>query len=230
MRLISLQSALLLGCIALPLASGSEIPRSWDFAQDGEPLNDGLEELEAQAEKFVRARKPAERDAAFDALFQMAEDHRQGAEILDTALTERWQAAVKSLESAKLEKKFARLLGQRERLDLVRKDAVSLIEDETKYFYPYRQPEVSADKASQYPKVQAEVSKRVRILQEAWEKSAKVKLPKSVHETLAEMDWLRTHETRTTAGFAPPESMPEWIPLFAHRRQADRSDQLSAQG
>lgn len=214
MRLISLPSALVLGCFALPFAFGSDAPRSRVSPPDVALLDDGLEELEALAETLIRARKPADRDAAFAVLLDKADEDRRAEELLGAALNERWQAVIKDLESLKLEKKLGRLLGQREKLDLARKEALRLIEDEDKYFYPYRQPDVTAEQAAQYPKVQVEVSKRVSDLQDVWEKSLKVKLPRSAPEALAEMQWLRGHGSHAPGGFSLPASLPEWVPFL----------------
>ena len=204
---------LLLGALALPLASGSETPHSSANYQDDDVVAKDTEQLEALAGKLVRARKPAARDEAFKALLEQVDEGNYAEELLGDALAERWQAMTKGLVSAKLEKKFARLLKQRGELDSVRQAAVTLIEDEDRYFYPYRQPDVSAKKAAQYPKVQGEVSKLVGAVQAVWGKSLKVKLSKSAHEALEEMHWLRAQQAHAPAGLSMPESIPAWVPF-----------------
>ncbi len=214
MRLNSPYTALVLGFLALPIATASGVPGSAVSAQPIAFQETSLEALETWSAKLVGARKPAARDAAFQALVDLAEDDERAEEVLSRALTQRWTSTLTGLGSAKLEKKFGRLISQREKLDVVRKAALSLIEDETKYFYPYRQPDVSAEKAAQYHEVQEEVSKRVRELEDVWGKSLRVKLPKAAKAALEEMEWLRSQEEYVADGLSVPKSLPVWIPLL----------------
>ena len=206
LRLIAL--VLLLG-----LAGGPGL-LSAHLVQDGEPVDDGSEPWQALADQLVAAKKPKDRDKHFAPLEAEAKENPVAAQILAKALNVRWDRAMDKLVAAKLEKKFARLLGQREKLDGARKNALSLIEDPNRYFYPYRQPDVPADKAAQYPKVQAEVSKRIRTLEKVWEKSAKVKLSKSHLAALEDARWLQSKKRLAYKPLEAPKALPEWVLLL----------------
>ena len=67
-------------------------------------------------------------------------------------------------ERAKLEG----LREQRAKLDEARGHALELIYDTKKYFYPYRPPQVSAERASEYREVQQEVDRRVQLVRDLW--------------------------------------------------------------
>ncbi|HPF13197.1 MAG TPA: CAP domain-containing protein [Planctomycetota bacterium] len=162
-------------------------------------------------DRLIQAKHTADRDAAFEALAEAASDPSEARVALGEALTARWQAAMASLQGMGLEHKFERLLAQRTELDQVRKHALDLIEDEQTYFYPYRQPEVTAEKAATYFKVQQEVDQRVRALEGVWNKSLKVKVGKPLAALLEEIEWLDARSNFVKGGLAFPESMPEWM-------------------
>ncbi len=89
-------------------------------------------------------------------------------------------------------------------LDAARTAALDLIFDEVRYFYPYKPPAVSAEKASEYAKVQAEVDELVEAVRDIWEGDGPSKpVPAGLRRTLEDLDWL----LEQLAGFA--ESMPE---------------------
>lgn len=92
----------------------------------------------------------------------------------------------------------------RRKLDDARTYAKELIFDEVKYFYPYKPPAVSAEKASEYWKVQGEVDERVAALRNLWtQKGPSKRVPKPLIDTLDGLDWMQ----KTLAGFG--ERVPE---------------------
>ncbi len=209
MRKSILLSLVLLGA-SLPRAAAWGIPS----AQEVEPIVIE-EDYAALAQSLQQAKKEGDRDLAFQALAEHAKGSETARVALAEALQGRWERAHEKLLAAKLEKKFTKLLKQRARLDQARQHALELIEDEERYFYPYLQPEVSADKAAQYSKVQAEVSQRVAALQKIWNKSAQVKPSSSVRAMLREIDWLRARQEHVRRPFAFRDGTPDWLVWLA---------------
>ena len=88
-------------------------------------------------------------------------------------------------------KVYDRLAEQREQLDEARRHAVELIYDEQRYFYPYKPPAVSAERAAEYGPVQREVDERVATVRELWEgRAAKGRIPTSVRQDLERLRWV----------------------------------------
>lgn len=88
------------------------------------------------------------------------------------------------------------LATQRRKLDDARAHSKALIFDETRYFYPYKPPAVSAERASEYWKVQGEVDDRVAALRAIWDGGpAGKRVPKKLLDELAAFDWIQSTMT-----------------------------------
>ncbi len=74
---------------------------------------------------------------------------------------------VETIESSKQAKQVARVRNAYAKLEKARNFALELIFDEVKYFYPYR------NRMQEYTPVKLEVDGRVKLVEEAWESSAK---------------------------------------------------------
>ena len=168
-------------------------------------------EFDALGHKLANAKKEHDRDLFFAQLLSEIEESEEAAQTLEASLLTRWERTTQGLAKAKLEKKFAKLLKHRAKWDEARKLALELIEDETTYFYPYRQPEVSAAKAAEYQKVQQEVNKRVAALREVWTKSPQVKLSNKQRAWLRELAWLQSKQAHVSQPLELPEGMPMWF-------------------
>lgn len=117
--------------------------------------------------------------AAFSKLDGRDDDRAAGLEELKTLLPvarttvldrlrTRRAAMVEQLTSAPDLGELDGLLEKRRELDRRRAHALELINDDVKYFYPYRSPECPPDKAKLYPEVQQEVDARVAQVREIW--------------------------------------------------------------
>ncbi|MEZ6002549.1 MAG: CAP domain-containing protein [Planctomycetota bacterium] len=182
-------------------------------AGDGDdviPITEDMLGWSELAETLRKAEGAAALDAAFQRLAAVGQNVSAAREALQAVLAERWQRNQGHLVKAKLDAKFKKLAAQREELDAARKFALTLIEDETAYFYPYNPPDVDPKKAAEYPKVQAEVDARVRAVLEVWTKSAKVKLAKPQLLLLEEQAWLWAHRESFAAPPVHDAALPEW--------------------
>lgn len=84
------------------------------------------------------------------------------------ALKERRQELRKDFLAQPELANLAKLQEHKAELDKARAFAFELINDEVKYFYPYRADEVGAEKAALYPKVSHEVDERVEAVRKIW--------------------------------------------------------------
>lgn len=135
------------------------------------------------------------RRSDFDGAAALVEEAEQGGpEVLDAivvALRDQRADAVEALSKLPLRKAWDDLAKLRERLDQARNHARTLIYDEQKYFYPFRPPQVSADKAAEYWPVQQEVDARVAALRDVWDgRSPRLRVPRDLGEQRAVVDWL----------------------------------------
>ncbi len=125
----------------------------------------------------------------------------QPAALLKLALQGECQRMLEALDGHSFKGSWVKVVQQRAELDLRRAHALELINDEVKYFYPYRQPEVDAKTAARYPEVQKEVDQRVAQVREIWESRAtKVTPPSSLQDKLAALQWLQQCLLDTAAG------------------------------
>ena len=82
---------------------------------------------------------------------------------------------------------LGRVREQRMDLDRRRSEALQLIFDDTRYFYPFRPPECAPEKAKEYPAVQAEVDRRVRAVRELWDSPEDAALSGKARQLLGEL-------------------------------------------
>lgn len=114
-----------------------------------------------------------------------------GLEALVLAFQREFHAQVDRVQKLPLRKQVEKFAEQRARLDEARKFALDLIYDEQKYFYPYKPPAVTADKAAEYARVQADVDRRVAALRTVWEDDRlKLQVPGSLADELDRVEWL----------------------------------------
>ena len=76
-------------------------------------------------------------------------------------------------------------------LERLRSEALGLIFDEEKYFYPFQPPECPPEKARLFPAVQQEVDRRVTEVRRAWKSSRRVKPPAAARAALRELQQLQ---------------------------------------
>ena len=131
----------------------------------------------------------------------------KGPRELDALVIALRSAAVESatrIERDTFRRHFDAVATLRRRLDEARAFAKELIFDEQRYFYPYKAPAVSAERASEYWKVQGEVDERVARVRELWDgKSPGRRVPKKLLDELGALEWM----SQTLAGFA--ERVPD---------------------
>lgn len=107
------------------------------------------------------------------------------------ALRAQQQKLIHDIQKSPFKKGHAKVAAARERLDKARAHALALIFDHKKYFYPYRPPAVSGEKASEYWKVQKEVDKRVEAVKEIWLRDrTKAVVPKVLWRNLKFLRWV----------------------------------------
>ncbi len=172
---------------------------------------DDASETELLGVELIKAKTTKQRDEVFDQLVALAEMDAEAEDVLSNALTTRWTSAWAQVTNRSFLRKVDKLASKREKLDKVRKAALDLIFDETRYFYPYTQPQVSAKQAAQYHAVQREVFSLVKDVTKVWESSPKVKLSKGIQAALVEIQWLRGHKEHAAAGLALPPGQPAWL-------------------
>ena len=100
---------------------------------------------------------------------------------------------IETLDKSPLRKQIDKLDAQRTHLDAARAAAKALIYDETKYFYPYKPPQVEADRYAEYVRVQAEVNRLVDVVRADWnDERIKVKVPANIADSIERLDWIST--------------------------------------
>ena len=150
---------------------------------------------------FVRA-APEERDALLEQILDLATD----AEAI-AALQARIARHERTLGRGSTPGKLDRLLAARRELDEARDRFFKIVEDEARYFTPYRQPEVSSEKEAEYRRTQKEVERLVGELEELWRGERPVKLSKKVRAALEDVQW----GVETLADLDREAAPPEWI-------------------
>jgi uncharacterized protein YkwD len=198
---------LLLLPLSTPCAQGSsaETVTATMHAQDD------LTETEQLTAQFSQAKTVQDRDAAFEALIALAESDVEAEGALIEAFQARWTNSWARVTKGGFVRKLEKLAKKREDLDEARKAALLLIFDEKRFFYPYRQPEVSAKKAAEYPGVKREVLSFVKEVHKVWKSTPKVRVPKSTKADLVELQWLTDHAKQAEATLEMPEGSPAWL-------------------
>ena len=135
-------------------------------------------------------------------LLEELRDSNQDTLAAWLAALDRHQAALaKRIAGHPFRKAHGKLHTRRLELDSLREHAKELIFDEVKYFYPYRPPAVSGEKAAEYWPVQQEVDKRVAAIREIWESTERqASIPSKLREEFARYVWLR----ETSMAFGQP--------------------------
>lgn len=134
-------------------------------------------------EAFVRA-GVEDRDALLEQILSATTDANAIAAI--GARLQRHQRTIgRGSTAAKLDK----LVVARGELDAARRQFFEIVEDETRYFTPYRQPEVSAEREADYRRTQKEVERLVGILEDLWSGARPVKLSKKVRAAIEDVQW-----------------------------------------
>lgn len=150
----------------------------------------------------------ARRDAELETLL------KKGPRELDAVVLALRGAVVETaarIERDPFRKHWDALALGRRKLDEARSFAKQLIFDETRYFYPYKPPAVSAERASEYWKVQGEVDERVAALRAQWSGGpAGKRAPKKLLDELSAFDWLVATLTGFGERVADAEDRVSW--------------------
>ncbi len=124
----------------------------------------------------------------------LAEILNGGGDVADAvalALREQQQKLIQRIEKSPFRKGYAKVAVARERLDKARAHALELIFDHKRYFYPYRPPAVSGEKASLYWKVQKEVDNRVAAVKKVWlHDKTKAVVPQALRRGMGFLLWV----------------------------------------
>lgn len=132
---------------------------------------------------FGKARG-AKRDALWDEVVALHTEPE-----LAILLYDRVRVRQTELAKASAIKKLAKVAEEREAIDALRVEVLGIIEDEERYFSPYRVPEVSSARAQEYQKVQAEIDDLLGELDDAWASKRKVKVKDDVHANVEDLRW-----------------------------------------
>lgn len=113
----------------------------------------------------LHSAKPAEADAARAKFDELLRANPDGVRAWALARRDELRTA---FERAPEQKTVAALRERVVKLKKARDEALQLVFDEKRYFYPYRPPECPAEKAAQYAEVEAEVDRLVAAVRELW--------------------------------------------------------------
>jgi uncharacterized protein YkwD len=132
---------------------------------------------------------------------------------------EREAAILRRLHDNVLVRSIDRMRAQRAELDKARAFALELIFDEIKYFYPYQ------DRRGEYDKVQQEVDRRVKAVQDLWDDRAKLrtKPDSGLAAALKEFDAEAAQLKELGAEPAAPEKEVANLRLYLNRELDVRS-------
>lgn len=100
---------------------------------------------------------------------------------------EAWKSAQEPLFEKAFLDSFAGLEEQYAVLERARAEALALIFDEQRYFYPFQPPECPPEKARLFPAVQQEVDRRVSEVRRTWKASRRLRPPAAVRTALREL-------------------------------------------
>jgi uncharacterized protein YkwD len=176
-------------------------------------------------ERLATLDAPAIRDAAFAELAAAGENSAAAREVLAGALQERFRRVVRSVERAghTAMSRLERVAERRRDLDAAREKALALIFDEVRYFYPYKPPHVSPEKAATYDEVQREVDRLVEAVDTIWTSNAKAKVPEVLRTAAEELAWLRARQRHVPDRFVLPGDVPAWVEGLPDREEVDIS-------
>lgn len=190
-------------------------PRGYTLGKDGfvsarsTAVLADAKKLLARLEAVLRDNNPAAREAFANEALAAGGD---GAAALATALQTELGKQIQKLDASPLRKAVEKLAAQRELLDKARQHAKELIFDEVRYFYPYKPPAVSGDKAAEYHRVQAEIDERVAALRTLWQDDrVKLRVPATLRQDLDRVDWLARVLANLGALDASALAPIEWV-------------------
>jgi uncharacterized protein YkwD len=146
------------------------------------------------------------RQAAFARLLKLGDAAKSP---LHRALLLRRAEIREDLSKQPIYAKLAELGKSRQELDDARAHALELIEDETKYPYPYRPPEATAETFKLFSETQREVDIRVSKLNTLWKQQISVTVPKPFRDKVAMLAEIGGFLTALAA--APVEPDPGWL-------------------
>ncbi len=157
--------------IEVPEKGFTLVGERWLSPQENEriALN---ETLKKDADLLIRG-KPDERRAAFEKLNGLGDSARG---TLVRALIMRIALCNEELQKDGGWKSLVALKASRLELDRLRKDALTLIDDEKEYPYPYQPPEAAPEAYGKYIASQKLIDERVGLIKKVWEKKDSVKL------------------------------------------------------
>ena len=183
---------------ALALALALTLPPTELFP--GPPL-EGAAVGDELVEAFVRA-GVEDRDALLEQILSSTTDADALAAI-GTRLQRHQRTIGRGSTAAKLDK----LLVARGELDAARRQFFAIVEDEERYFTPYRQPEVNAEREAEYRRTQKEVERLVGSLEDLWSGARPVKLSRKVRAAIEDVQW----GIEACAEIDGAAAHPEWI-------------------
>jgi hypothetical protein len=199
-------------------------------------------QLASRLEAALRDKNPATRETFWKESLAAGPD---AVPVLAGALQKELRRQIAKLDTGQLKKQVDKLATQRALIDDARKNATDLIFDEQKYFYPFKPPAVSGERAAEYARVQAEVDRRVAALRTLWhDDRLRVRIPATLrsdldrihwlaknlsdlgeldHGELAQIDWVRALPTGDSIGVhdycktvAEREELEEWRHVVAY--------------
>lgn len=174
-------------------------------AADGDASQVASASAEDLVESFVRA-DPDERGALYEQVLELCTD-AEAVAALGARLARHERTIGRGSTAAKLDK----LLEARVELDGIREQFFAIVEDEVRYFTPYRQPEVSAEKEAEYRRTQKEVERILGELEECWGGARPVKLSKKVRAALEDVQWGVQALADLDGAVAPPDWIRPWV-------------------
>jgi hypothetical protein len=128
------------------------------------------------------------RDAALADIFNRSPEQ---SEAVVRVLRRHQRALGSQIENHPFKKNWEKVAAERAALDSARKHALELIFDEEHYFYPYRPPAVSSEKAAEYAVVQRDVDERVEAVRALWRGAKQqFRVPSGLHDDVARFRWL----------------------------------------
>lgn len=157
------------------------------------------------AEALLRAGVD-DREAALEAAEATLEDA-----VLTAVLFERIDRHERTLGRGAVAKKLQKLAETRAELDVLRKEYLGIVEDEKRYFTPYKQPQVTAEREAEYREVQKELDRRLIELNGVWDKAKPAKLPKKARAAIEDVQWSLARYEEIQPGGARPEWFAGWM-------------------
>lgn len=166
-------------------------------------------ELDQKIAAALRQTGAKARDEAMASVLERAPDQ---IEAVVRVLRRQQRAVAVRLEAHPFKKNFEKVAAERAALDAARKRALELIFDEEHYFYPYRPPAVSTEKASEYLVVQRDVDERVGAVRAIWQGSKlQFKIPAAIAEDVERFRWLTTQLERFGERTLSLTSRARWV-------------------